>query len=93
MVAEVSLMKLSSDECHKTLLMKSQHWFRLWLGAVRQQAITWANVDPDLCRQMVSLSLNELKINKDNNIWIWYNITAFQVLTQNETETRIFQAN
>ena len=22
-----------------------QHWFRLWLGAVRQQAITWTNVD------------------------------------------------
>ena len=38
----------------------SQHWFRWWLGAVRQQAITWANVDPGLCRQMASLGLNEL---------------------------------
>ena len=28
--------------------------------AVRQQAIIWANVDPDLCRQMSSLGLNEL---------------------------------
>ena len=35
--------------------------FMQWLGAVRQQAITWANVDPDLCRQMASLGLNELK--------------------------------
>ena len=26
---------------------------------VRQQAITWANVDPDLCRHMVSLGQNE----------------------------------
>ena len=43
-----------------TLLMVSQHWFRLWLGALRQQAITWANVDPDLCRHMVSLGHNEL---------------------------------
>ena len=25
--------------------MISQHWFRWWLGAGRQQAITWANVD------------------------------------------------
>ena len=25
------------------------------------QAITWANVDQDLCRQMASLDLNELK--------------------------------
>ena len=32
-----------------------------WLGAVRQQAITWANVDPDLCRHMVSLDHNELR--------------------------------
>ena len=22
-----------------------QHWFRYWLGAIRQQAITWTNVD------------------------------------------------
>ena len=62
MVAEVSLVKLPSDECHKTLLMISQHLFRQWLGAVRQQAITCTNVDPDLCRQMASLGLNELRL-------------------------------
>ena len=27
---------------------------------VQVMAITWANVDPDLCRQMASLGLNEL---------------------------------
>ena len=27
--------------------MESQHWFREWLDAIRQQAITWANVDSD----------------------------------------------
>ena len=27
---------------------------------VRHQAITWANVDPDLCRDVVSLGHNEL---------------------------------
>ena len=32
------------------------------LGAVRQQAITWANVHPDLCRHMVSLGQNELMV-------------------------------
>ena len=42
------------------LLMISQHWFRWWLGAVRQQAITWANVDPDLCCHMASLGHSEL---------------------------------
>ena len=29
-------------------------------GVVRQQAITWANVDPDLCCRMVPLGHNEL---------------------------------
>ena len=33
---------------------------RSWLGAVRQQAITWANIDPDLCHHMASLDHIEL---------------------------------
>ena len=52
-MAEVPFVKLHSDKCHWTLLMISQHWFRYWLDAVRQQAITRANVDSDLCRHMV----------------------------------------
>ena len=56
----VSLVQFSLYECHWDLLMMSQHWFRYWLGAVRQQAITWINVDPDLSRHMVSLGHNEL---------------------------------
>ena len=51
---------MSPDECQKTLLIISQHWFRWWLGAVKQQAITWTSVDQDLQRQMVSLGPNEL---------------------------------
>ena len=39
-MAEVTHAKLPSNEC--------QHWFRQWLGVIRQQAITWAKVDPDL---------------------------------------------
>ena len=35
----------------------------LWLGALSQQTITWANVDPDLCHYMVSPSHNELGCN------------------------------
>ena len=41
--------------------MVSQHWFRIWLGAVRQQAITWTNV-PDPRRHMTSLGHNELML-------------------------------
>ena len=46
--------------------MISQHWFRLWRGAIRQQAITWANVDQDPCRHMTSLGHNELT---DGQMW------------------------
>ena len=41
--------------------MISQHWFRQWLGAIRQQAITWTNVDPDIFHHMASPGHNELK--------------------------------
>ena len=33
-------VKSPPDEHHWPLVMISQHWFRYWLGAVRQQAIT-----------------------------------------------------
>ena len=55
--------------------MISQYWFRLWLGAVGQQAITWANVDPDLCRHMVSLGHNELTKHHQKHISV-ENFTA-----------------
>ena len=53
------LVKSLSDKCHRTPLMISQYWFRLWLGAIRQQAITLNNVDLDLCCHIVSLDHNE----------------------------------
>ena len=46
-----------SCECHRICLMVSQHWFRQWLGAIRQQAITWPNVEPGPCRHKTSLEL------------------------------------
>ena len=46
--------------------MKNQHLYRFCLGAVRQQAITWANVDPDICRNMASLWQNLCMVPKTN---------------------------
>ena len=40
--------KFLLGEHHRTSL-RSQCWFRQWLGGVRQQAINWTNVNPDLC--------------------------------------------
>ena len=40
----------------------SQYWFRLWLGAIRLEAINWANVDTDLCRHIMWLGHNQLNI-------------------------------
>ena len=53
-------VKLVSGECRKIPLMISRHGFSLWLGAVRRQPITWANVDPNLCWNMGSLDHNEI---------------------------------
>ena len=52
------------DDCPGTLLMISQQCFRIWFVAVRQQAFTWANTDPNLCHHMTSVS-HEL------NWWFW----------------------
>ena len=60
-IHEVFTVKLLSGACHRILLMISQHWFREWLGAVRQQAIYWTSVDPDLCGHVLLISHSELK--------------------------------
>ena len=58
--------KVSTNErrCYikNTLLMIGKHWVRLWVGAVWQQAIIWANVDSYPFRLMASLGHNEFKI-------------------------------
>ena len=61
-MTDASLVKWPPDECNWILLIISQHWFRQGLGAVRQQAVAWANVDPDLCRHMALLGYNELTL-------------------------------
>ena len=71
---EGSVLKLPLDENHSLLdlLMMSQYWFRQWLGAVRQQAITWAIVDLVLCHYMVSLGHNDLNlITHSLNFIVW----------------------
>ena len=47
-------------ECQKNSLVIIQHWIRWWLGAIRQQAITWANVDLELWCHMASPGHSEL---------------------------------
>ena len=55
--------------------MISQHWFGDWLGALRQQAITWKGVDSDQCRHMASLGHNELKHYRRQSILILQHTT------------------
>ena len=59
LVSSLRLRIMPWDECQGTSPMISQDWFRQWICAVMQQAITWANVDPDLSRHMASLGHNE----------------------------------
>ena len=46
---EIMLRWILSDLSHD-----KSTWFRQWFGAVKQQAITWANVDPELYYHKVS---------------------------------------
>ena len=62
-MAELSIVKLPSGNCHWAPLMMIHHWFRKWLGGVIQQAITRANIVPDLCRHMTSLGHNKFTLN------------------------------
>ena len=54
-MAEVSRVKLPPGDCESVYVMISNYWFRKWLGAARQHAITWANVGRVLCRHVASL--------------------------------------
>ena len=44
--------KLPSEKQKQFPLVLSEHGFRNWLVVVKQEAITWTYVDPDLCRNM-----------------------------------------
>ena len=47
-IAWVLSLKFLLGECCNASQLKRHCWFRQWLGAIRQQTIAWANVDPDL---------------------------------------------
>ena len=51
---EIALKRMSLD------FTDDQSTLVQLIGVVRQQAITWANVDPDLCHHLASLGHNEL---------------------------------
>ena len=70
--------KLDSDEWRRKPLMMSQHWFRQRLGALRQQPIAWAKVDPDLCRHWASLDHNGI-IFRRWKAWVKYCAVTFNI--------------
>ena len=64
--ASTLAVKLIPDKCHRTSPMRSQHCLRKQLGVVRQQAITWANVGPGLCRLVAPL--DHIELMKDASV-------------------------
>ena len=44
MMAE-KFVNLPSDECNWTLQVISQLLTRIWIGAIKQQAVNWGNVE------------------------------------------------
>ena len=78
-------VKLSSCKCHRSLLMINQHWFGWWLSAVGQQAITWANVDPDLWCHMATQGHSKLTHCPREKWWIYCRADSRFVSSQWET--------
>ena len=68
-VSSCRLIMMPSDECHDALLLMRQYWQRWWLGAVRQQPITCANVDQDITRHMASPGHDELYLLNYGNVY------------------------
>ena len=58
------IMNLLSSEFNRPCLMTSYSLSSQKLSAVRQQAITWVNIDPELCHPMASEGHNKLKGGK-----------------------------
>ena len=63
---EIALIWMSLDFIDDQLTLVQVSWFRWWLGAIRQQTITWANVDLNLYRHMVSLGQNEFNVSENS---------------------------
>ena len=60
---EIALRSMPQDLTDdKPTLVQVMAWCHM---GNKQQTATWANVDPDLCRQMASLSLNELRKGRE----------------------------
>ena len=96
-------MGLVSNECHRNSLIRSQHWFRIWINigpgnGLCHQAITWANVDPDQGRQMASLGHNELIKSRHlfsakplhTKSWLFVNWTLMNKLLWNLSHNAFF---
>ena len=59
-------------DCHRAALMTNQHRLKKWFGAIRLQASTWVNVDPDLLLpHRPSLSHNITHLLQGNNTFTW----------------------
>ena len=72
LISKAFLVKYPSGDCHGTSLIISQHWFIWQVGAVRHQAIRWANVGQGFCKHVASLGVNQFSIyimKCDNPYW------------------------
>ena len=77
--------KIASGECHRTSLTWRQYWFRQLLGIVEQQAMTWANIDPDLniCHHLSHSKLTPPLVKWWCCEWLVFIAWFFSVYCQN----------
>ena len=82
-IASALLLNLLWEMFWKIFLKISQCWIRQWLGDVRQQAITWPNVDRDLQRRMASMGPTELTLTHWGRVKLKYIcVSALDIITR-----------
>ena len=63
LILQIDIMNISHESALKWMPQEpwtiSQHWFKQWLVAARQQSIAWVNVDADRCHHMALLGHSE----------------------------------
>ena len=72
------LVKETPGKRHTISLLESQHWFGKWFGVIRQQAITWTNVDQVIWRNMASRG----RYDYEQVSWTSFKIPQWEELTK-----------
>ena len=72
------------DKKHLSFGIWCDLYKRFWLAVARQQAITWVNINPVLCRHMASIDHNKLNAVHGMIVWSYSNLFINSLITNGQ---------